>query len=1835
MSQTIPTTGGRLNPAALPADLRRELAQLDRRLRWVSFVRGAGSLMFVVLLMAALFLGTDYYFPLPGVIRFAFLSLLCVTGLWLFYQWLILPLSRRRRWPDLAYIIDRAFPDFQERVSSTVELSMLEHNDSAVSEYMTERLRQETNTRLTHVDLWECLSLRTMAIALVSATLLGIVAAVPLLLNSQGYSLLWQRLLTPWVNLDSATNLTFIVEDADRTVPRGNDAMIYAEPHWRYYEGELPREIRLQWTDGHGKTQSREMAYDAGRNAYVGKIPQLMSPVDYVLSSRNARSRTYHINVADRPRIVDVQLTIQPPAYTQVPESIVEGAIGTIRVIEGSRLIANLKFENPVGDATWNWKTPRLVNPAGTSPKDAAASQPATVAQSQVPATLLEEGRAARVELIATQSDQFEFLITSADGLTNIDEPQRMIQIVPDRAPRIDMTGSNDPVKVQPADVIPIELRADDDFGLVDVRIVVEQLSRASEEAQVLEWTSPKTGDDVRLLNDSYELDLNQFDLKSGDILGYRAVARDGRPIPGPNETWTSRRVLMLDEEVKTIAGQEVEEFYESLRRHADIVKNEIAAHRRELESDRKQLDPKPREESKQRVDEKKGEWLQTKLALNLQLDDLSRRLQQRPITKALAQMNVEPAQKLIDDTARALEEFKPVSDNDAMELIRDQETDVREAEKSIDRLLNQLRDAERIEQELTELQQLARRAKELAKDAAKLNDNEQQPAAETEPQRADQPNQQQPLEKLQSEWSTLTQDLENLLKRRPELKQAAKNALLSELSEVAETADELAKLQAALSDATRADAESMTEARQPVAADLQKAREIASELSQRSSEEARKDAAPVFNPTATREAAHEQEQANFGNAAEQLQAAREALDRFQKESLDQAKALPEDIQQAAEELAKRSAELAEEMKAHHDEQRKLEGEAKSIAGEEKKLEAARKANPADPGLNEKSEQLDARKAEFSEQEQANDKEQQKLAERLAGLMQAAAALPTTPQFEPQKRDAVAKFDQGADELAAKTDRADDRVRDASKSLENLARSMGDKPTRDERAKNQLKPIQEQAEQLAKELEEKAAQSEPADPQTGPGLAPRQLEQLRSALRSDASEQEEKLAEAVKTGLEANEQLKANDLKKAAESQKKFAEQLAKLNEELSKQPAEGDEGGDKPEANAAGAPQEKAWDDVPLTPELKALRFPQQPGEPEQLKAELEKLVASQQELNEKTEKAIADNAAPERANELRNRLRQLAGEQRNLAEQTKNLNGESAALPRMNAQRMQRESQKALEGNQPEEATESQQQAKRQLEEALDQVNRELAEQNAAPEGEEPEKSRSEELAQALRNQLDKLSEQMQQPQNQAEGQAPSTEGKPEDAQMAEAQSNGQEPAAPAAEGQPMENGADQPPAGNMPNNELLENLKNSLESLQASQQRLAEQASQLAEQSEVMNPDQEALNQKFQAAAQSAQKASEQLQSGQLRQSEPQAQQASEQLSEVAEMGVADESAQKAVEQLAEQQQQIAEQIQELAQNPQASQLAREMTQEQLQEQTKTLAEAFQKLAEQSKTDPISDQRNSQQLSSMQNQSEQAAGQMQNAQQQSQQGNMQASGQASDQASDTLKRLAKDSAQLANTKRDTLVPEPVGEDAAQASRLLDQAEESLKQAMQQASQQQSQPGQQGSPSEQSPQQGSQPSQQSQQQANAEGGQQTPGQPSENGGQPTSSQPPSALQQLAQQLAQAAQALDRAHENLQPPQQNSQGVDQQQMASQSTPGQPSENSDSTTGNQTPMSGDEKMDGSVLRSALMRDWGQRQEELDADLTDARRRPIDQQYAPLIRSYFESLAQPEPTPSEE
>ncbi len=1808
--------------AGMPLELRRELTQLDLRLRWVSFVKGCGSLLFVALLLSAMFLGVDFFFPLSGGIRFGLLIILALTTLWLGYHWLLSPLTRKRQWPELAFLIDRSFPELQERVSSTVELSLVpEEARGIASEFMRQRLRQETDKRLSTIDLWECLSLSSMAAALAAGLLTALVASIPLLLNSGGYSLLWQRLLTPWQNLDSATNLTFVVEAGDRTIPRGDDLLIQARPEWRYVEETPPREIQLTWTDAQGKTTTRDMAYDGRLGVYIGKIAQITSPLSYHLSSRGARSRTYHVQVADRPRILDVSLTIEPPAYTNQPSTVHEGAMGTLRAIQGSRLIGRLQFEHPVSQAFWNWSTSRISRPAETDIAENATAGLPSERPTSLPATVSADGYSAVVEVVADQSDTFQFDVVSSAGLHNINEPARMIQVIADRPPRVEIAGDSEPIKVRPDEIVPLEILADDDFGVLELQVVVEYLTTGQDRPPVPDWSSAATGPTARLVVDRYELNLAPLNLKNGDILGYRAVARDGRPDPRPNEVWTPRRVLLINQEVKSLAGQDVEEFYEAMRRQAEIVRNEVAGHRKEVERQRSELDPKPREDVLSTLTEKKPAWLQQKLSLSLQLDDLSHKLQQRPITEALSRLNAEPAREMIDQAAQRLEAFEAASGQDALENIRADETALREAEGLLNRLVNQLRDAERIEQELTELQRLARRARELAQQAAQLDQTPKQPQEERKPEDNAIPEQPEtaPLDQLQQEYAALSHDLDNLLSRRPELKQAAKNALLSNLSDAADLAEALAAQQAQLTESLENAQAEQRERQAPLETHLRETLDLAAELAARSEQEAARRAAPVFNADPTGQALEQQQAANQGRAEQALQQAREALARFEQTHAE-TPPLPADAASAARQLAEQARTLA-------DRAEQLTSQRKSLDKEQRAAEeAARKLQQPVP-----------REQQALREQQAQElaRQQEQIAERIAGLMQATANLETPPAQKWIQPDILDSFDRAADELARRSDQASPRLKEAAKHLETLAKNLGTPEDRLKRTEQPLASIQDQAAQLAKQLREQRAKAdagEAIDPGQFEELARRQQDQAKQLLQQDTLDQEEKLVEAVESAQAASDTLKAKDLAQAIEAQQKFAEQLAQLQQALRNSAANEEPGETPPVPPAAERKtQQQAWEQADLPAELRKTRFPQRDEQTPDLSQQLERLSAQQQQLNEKTAQTLAEHTTPEQQQELRNRLSQLAGEQRQLAEQAEQLRGKQAALPRMQSQEALRDAAEALQQGQPEQAVMQQQQAARRLEQARKQLQEAQASPPAGAETpqQQPEHPPLEQLTEALARKLDELDRQFQQSSQVA------TPPMPEDT-ASRPNENGTEQSPAAAQ---QADASQKQPGAQTPQDNNQDHLLQALQRLRESQQRIAEQAQQLARQTETSTPDKKDLAQALNQAAQQARAATDQLESGQLQGAADQAQQARQQLTQAAEQPPASPAAQSATAQLAQQQQQLAEQIQQIADNPQAAQAARQTLQEQLNEQADRLTEALRRIANETQAKPIDDRHNGQQVGQLSQQSGQANSTMQQSLRESQQGNLQEATQDSRQASQQLRELANQSAKLADMKRDTLVPEPVGEEAAEASRQLTQARQALEQARQQADQQappspsseQGTPQSTGQPQDSSNKQATNQSTPPGQASTSPDAPSSPGTPSDQPGTPGQdpNMPDTPLQQLARELAQAAQSLQQAHQNLQPKQQSSPPKPQQSRQEESSPsGQPSESADSTAGNQSPLPADGPLTGEILKSAIMRDWGKRQGVLEADLTDSRRRAIDQEYAPLIQRYFESLAKP-------
>src|SRR5690606_24089141 len=154
---------------------------------------------------------------------------------------------------------------------------------------------------------------------LLVGTLALIVLLAPFGLSRDGYGLMLSRFLTPWRNLERATNLYFEVADGDRTVARGEDVTIQAVPRWRLSAGERPESAWLSWQNFTGERDPRRMECSDTGGAYVATLAHVFTSLDYDISAEGARTRLFHIAVVERPDMTRLALEIVPPAYTGQP----------------------------------------------------------------------------------------------------------------------------------------------------------------------------------------------------------------------------------------------------------------------------------------------------------------------------------------------------------------------------------------------------------------------------------------------------------------------------------------------------------------------------------------------------------------------------------------------------------------------------------------------------------------------------------------------------------------------------------------------------------------------------------------------------------------------------------------------------------------------------------------------------------------------------------------------------------------------------------------------------------------------------------------------------------------------------------------------------------------------------------------------------------------------------------------------------------------------------------------------------------------------------------------------------------------------------------------------------------------------------------------------------------------------------------------------------------------------------------------------------------------------------------------------------------------------------
>jgi hypothetical protein len=522
--------------AAAAVRLRQLLAHLRRAIQRHVTLECLSWAVVVAVLLAGGSFALDYLLKLTTPQRALLLAAGAAILGSILLRFLWRPLRRRMTDEDLALVLEGHFPQLEDRLITTLQLSAKpEGRRAEVSTELLDLVAREAVERADRLSVTEPLNRRRLRQRLINSGIaLGLFALA--WLAAPNWMAIWLRrnvLLQPveWPHNTYLAVLGF--NDHTLRVGRGADVDVIVKASGR----RIPPSVRfdLQFaTSG----RLREVVERGEAEQFSKKFFNVIEPFSFTVAGGDYQSDEYRVEVVDPPVLSDLEFKCEYPAYTGLEPKTFGGGEGGLDAVVGTRVTVR---------AATNKKL--------RSGKLLLNGQP--IAELKIHGgTNLE----ARWLLKDTQKDSgmLRFVLTDADGFTS-DSYSFPVTTLPDRAPvvRLQVKGLSD--RITPNARVPLEIEASDDYGVSQTLLVFGLKDK--EDTKSLGLTNAPAN--RRQFTYSYPWEVEPLGLKPGEALAFHAEALDFAEGKGASSAMTLRVVKR-------------EELLDDLRRQQKLYSQEL-----------------------------------------------------------------------------------------------------------------------------------------------------------------------------------------------------------------------------------------------------------------------------------------------------------------------------------------------------------------------------------------------------------------------------------------------------------------------------------------------------------------------------------------------------------------------------------------------------------------------------------------------------------------------------------------------------------------------------------------------------------------------------------------------------------------------------------------------------------------------------------------------------------------------------------------------------------------------------------------------------------------------------------------------------------------------------------------------------------------------------------------------------------------------------------------------------------------------------------------------------------------------------------------------------------
>src|SRR5215813_12688535 len=490
-------------------DRRAELLEVIRsvRNRWRQRLAVRGIVLVLTGTLLALFLSASSLealrFSVGAIIAFRLIAALWFAGLvWTF---LVRPIRREVSDTQVAMYLEENDPTLEAAILSAIEATSgsvisQDHSPHLVDKLVKQAIDQcRSAQRGHHVDK-QALKRHVMTLGAVAlAAILAVMLGPAYLRHGLSAMLIFTRAAA------KSSPYSIEVTPGNAKVPRGSDQAVTAR-----LVGFSSKDATLMTRSSAG-AEFEPIPLVAGANplAFEGMLFHLDKETEYYVESNGVTSSTYKMTVLDLPTVGKLELEYHFPAYTGLP----------VQKIDVGGDVAALR-----GTEVWMRITPTMTSPGGKIVVNEAGNDMLT---KQADGTLTGK-------FVVKDEGFYKIELTGPHGEQVSASPKYTIDVLKDQPPVVAFTKPGRDNSASPVEEVFVEAKANDDFGITDVKLFYSVNGGAEKTVQL--FGPGKTLQEVQAGHTIY---LEELGVKPGDFVSYYAKATDNNGAEG-NKTTTS-----------------------------------------------------------------------------------------------------------------------------------------------------------------------------------------------------------------------------------------------------------------------------------------------------------------------------------------------------------------------------------------------------------------------------------------------------------------------------------------------------------------------------------------------------------------------------------------------------------------------------------------------------------------------------------------------------------------------------------------------------------------------------------------------------------------------------------------------------------------------------------------------------------------------------------------------------------------------------------------------------------------------------------------------------------------------------------------------------------------------------------------------------------------------------------------------------------------------------------------------------------------------------------------------------------------------------------------------